>query len=227
MRHIREMYIYDMRPKSWLHAKRDVCMIWRDLREIAWYVGHDSFMCGTWLIHMWDRTNSYDSFTFEDLEMRRLYVAKRPVRTLDGDVPLFVRYDSFICGTWLIHIWDMTHPYVGHASFMSVTWLIHHWGVWWRRTLRCSTWLIYVLGMGNSYVGHDWFTCGTWLIHDSCMSIVPQMNQSFHTHEWVTLHIWTSHVTHMNESRHTYEWVTSHTWTSHITHMNESCPTYE
>ena len=53
--------------------------------------------------------------------IRRLYVTKRPVRTLDGDVPSYVRYDSFICGTWLIHIWDMTHPYVGHASFMSVT----------------------------------------------------------------------------------------------------------
>jgi len=31
----------------------------------------------------------------------------------------------------------------------------------------------------------------------------------------------------MNESRHTYEWVTSHIWMSHVTHMNESCHTSE
>jgi len=42
------------------------------------YVGHDSFICGTWLIHMWDMTHSY------------------------------VGHDSLICGTWLIHMWDMT-----------------------------------------------------------------------------------------------------------------------
>ena len=45
----------------------------------------------------------------------------------------------------------------------------------------------------------------------------------------------TCHVTHKNESRHTHviescrthDWVTSHVWMSHVAHMNESCPTYE
>jgi len=32
------------------------------------------------------------------------------------------------------------------------------------------------------------------------------MNKSYCTYEWVTSHIWMSHVTHMNESCHTYEW---------------------
>ena len=45
-------------------------------------------------------------------------------------------------------------------------------------------------------------------------------------HEWVTSHIWMSHVTHMNESWHTYEWVMSHIWMRHRTHMNESWHTW-
>jgi len=32
-------------------------------------------------------------------------------------VVLYVWHDSFICGTWLIHMWDMTHSYEGHDSF--------------------------------------------------------------------------------------------------------------
>jgi len=46
---------------------------------------------------------------------------------------------------------------------------------------------------------------------------------SCHTHEWVMLHTWMSHVTHMNESCHTDEWVMSHRWMDHITHMTHYC----
>ena len=71
-------------------------------------------------------------------------------------------------------------------------------------------------------------------VKDVSSSVVTHMNESCHTYERVTSHIWRSHVTHMNESvshmkelRHTYEGVASHIWTSHVTHMNESCHTYE
>ena len=37
----------------------------------------------------------------------------------------YVGHDSFICGTWPIHMCNMTHSYVGHDSFICVTWLIH------------------------------------------------------------------------------------------------------
>jgi len=30
-----------------------------------------------------------------------------------------------LCSPWLIHMCDMTHPYVWHDSFICVTWLIH------------------------------------------------------------------------------------------------------
>jgi len=36
----------------------------------------------------------------------------------------YVRHDSFIRVTWLIHMCDMTHSYVRHDSFIRVTWLI-------------------------------------------------------------------------------------------------------
>jgi len=52
------------------------------------------------------------------------------------------------------------------------------------------------------------------------------MNESWHTYEWVTSHIWMSHVTHVNESCHTYR-VMSHIWMSHVTHINQSRHTYE
>jgi len=37
-----------------------------------------------------------------------------------------VTHDSFICVTWLIHVCDMTHPYVWHNSFIYMTWLIYN-----------------------------------------------------------------------------------------------------
>jgi len=58
-------------------------------------VWHDSFICVTWRIHMWDMTH------------------------------LYVWHDSLICVTWLIHLCDMTHSYVWHDAFICVTWLIH------------------------------------------------------------------------------------------------------
>ena len=54
------------------------------------YVGHDSFICVTWLIHMCDMTHSY------------------------------VWHSSFICVTWLIHMWDMTHSYVWQSRRVHV-----------------------------------------------------------------------------------------------------------
>ena len=45
--------------------------------------------------------------------------------------------------------------------------------------------------------------------------------------EWVTSHMWTSHVTNMNKSCHVHRWSACccrcRLWMSHVTHMNESC----
>jgi len=54
-----------------------------------------------------------------------------------------------------------------------------------------------------------------------------QMDESYHTCEWVTSHIWEHHVTHTNKSYHTYEWDTFPSWMSHATHAKESYHTCE
>jgi hypothetical protein len=73
------------------------------------------------------------------------------------------------------------------------------------------------------------------------MSHVTSTNESHHTFEQFTSHVWMSHVTRlhesrptcrshdtrMNESRQTYEQITSHVWMSHTTRVNESCHTCE
>ena len=136
-------------------------------------VWHDSFTCVTWLIHTCDLTHShmwYDSFT----RVTRLIKACRHASrdSLEqARVPRNGRYktnlhDSYMCVTWLIHVWDvthicpdgvvymhtpqsdMTHSHVRHDSYMCVTWLITHTCVWhdsymWVTRLKhvCVTWL--------------------------------------------------------------------------------------
>jgi len=68
---------------------------------------------------------------------------------------------------------------------------------------------------------HEWVTSHTRTSH------VTHMNESRHTQERVMWHIWMSHVTHKNESCHTHGWVTSHTRTSHVTPTNASRHTHE
>jgi len=86
------------------------------------YVGHDSFICGTWLVDLWDMTISQ------------------------------VGHDSLICGTWLVHVWDMIPSYVGHDSFTRGTWLVHMCD-----SFMCGTWLINECNMTHLCMWHDSF----------------------------------------------------------------------
>jgi len=186
-------------------------------------VFNDSFICVTWLIHMCDMTHSHvwhDSFIWliHMCDMTHSHVW----------------HDSFICVTWLIHMRDMTHSHVWHDSVIRVTWLIHMCAM----TLSyvgqglyiCVTWLIHMCDV--TYL-HVW-----WLIHTcdmtysyawhaqscakergwgTCNSHDTRMNESRHTYEWVTSHIWTSEVAHSK----------THTWMSHGAHINQSYYTHE
>jgi len=62
-----------------------LCMTWL-MGNDSWFVGHASFLCRTCLVALWDMTHS------------------------------FVGHDSFLCMTWLISLWDMTHSFVWHDS---------------------------------------------------------------------------------------------------------------
>jgi len=61
--------------------------------------------------------------------------------------------DSSIRGTWLLHVWEMTH------DKWRCRWLYA-----WRDPCMCGTWLIYTWDMTHLCVGHDSFICGTWLM---------------------------------------------------------------
>jgi len=105
-----------------------------------------------------------------------------------------VRYDLFVCETWLIRMRDMTHSYVRHDSFTRETWLIHvcdvaaltrrtplwcvtqtkWWWIWdmthsymWRGSLNSSDAFVLCDITYITYlcVWHAWFICVSWLIH--------------------------------------------------------------
>jgi len=127
-----------------------------------------------------------------------------------------VRFDSFICVTWLIRMCDMTHSYVWHDSFTCVTWLIHmcdmtHSYVR-HDTLICVTWHTHMCDMTHSYVWHDSFICVTWLICVTCdVAFVMHLTKPcMHCIYGVISHICLSHVTRLFESCHTSVWVMSH-----------------
>ena len=86
-----------------------------------------------------------------------------------------MRHDSFICETWLIRTWDMTHSYVRHAAFL------------------CETWLVHMCDMTHSYVRRD--SCQRC---DSCQGVY---RDSF---VWGTCIIqkkeWVLHFSNMNDS---------------------------
>jgi len=132
------------------------------------YVWHDSFICVTWLIYMFDMTH------------------------------LHAWHDSFTCVTWLIHMCDMTHSYVWQNSFICVTRLtdvcvMTHSYVW-HDSSTILKWLVPIYhyipqlmhicdmthpyanpqhnhgsknarNMTRSYMGHDSFICVPWLTH--------------------------------------------------------------
>ena len=106
------------------------------------YVGHDPFMCGTWLIQVCGVIHSYN--LPEHIDFR---------------------------WSWLIHTWDMTHLFVGHDSFLYGTRLLHMWIIthswaWLNLHLQSgATWLIHVCDVTHPRLGHDSFMCGTYSIH--------------------------------------------------------------
>ena len=154
------------------------------------YVRHDSFVCETWLMHMWDMNHSY------------------------------VRHDSSICETWLIHMWDMTHSCDRHDSSIltlslqrrsSLMWLnscdsfmcvmgpiglLHMCDVTHTQVRHDSSILTNRLQRRQSYVCHDSFICETWLIHICAMThmtharVVRCMILLIHTWDMTHSYVW-------------------------------------
>ena len=131
--------------------------------------------------------------------------------------------------------WIMTHIWVRHVRYsiwlerwcskkntsteLHLEWRTCEYGVWhiWREYgCSCKTFTI---------SSRKWVMSHVWRFRG--VRHVTHVNESCHTYEWVTSHMWISPVTHVDKSYHTYEWVMSHLWMGHVIHMNGPCHTYE
>ena len=138
---------------------------WRHHTHTHSWGSHDSFMCVPWLIHVYSWL--IDMFLYQSKKKNYITVVS------SGNT-------GITCGTWLIHMCDMTHWYVWHDSFLCVTWLIHmcdmtHSYVW-HDSFICVTWLIHMCDMTHSYVWHDSFICAAYVWYDSFIYVTWLIN---------------------------------------------------
>jgi len=76
------------------------------------YERHKSFICETWLIHMWKRIHPSFSCCCVYSPSSRIaapyFMWDKHIHMCDMTHSC-MRHDAFMYETWLIHMWDMTH----------------------------------------------------------------------------------------------------------------------
>jgi len=141
-----------------------------------WVASLDGFTHETWLIHV----KKHDSYMYDDTYISKtwlIHVNQSCLVIHTRFVPTYsyVGQASYISvarlfwewsnmdrqkyvghRTWLIHIWDMKHSYMGHDWFIYGTWLIHLCDM-----IHCR-WSNMVRQL---YVGHDSFICVERIFH--------------------------------------------------------------
>ena len=150
------------------------------------HVGHDSFICGTWLIYTWDMTHSHvghDSFI---CGIYAWYRAAQTREAVHGDGSLFIadgektfknrgRWHAAVweleivmpnaCVAWLVSMCDVTHGFVQRAREyvpreMCDVCDVTHWDEC-HDSFVCVRWLDLMWG-GLEIVMLD--VCVTWLV---------------------------------------------------------------
>jgi len=110
---------YDSFIRDMTHSYGTWLMCAWDMTHVC--VGHDSFVCGTLLIHTW--RDSYVIWLICD--MTHSYVTWL----------IHMGHDSCVCGTWTMCVWDMTRLFVGlyscirdetrsHVTYIISLWLV-------------------------------------------------------------------------------------------------------
>jgi len=136
-----------------------------------------SFICGKWFIHMGHYFYTFHIYPTQLDILKTKRISWRLIHMWDM-THLYVGHASFICGTW--HMWDMTDLYVGHASFICG-----------HDSFICGTWIIDMWDMTHLYVGHELFICGMWDMnqlyvgHDSFVCgtwIIPKWDMTHTPH---------------------------------------------
>ena len=125
----------------------------------------------------------------QKMTYKKPFYASSPPSIIHTNKPLWSDSEnlvnkSFICGTRLTHMCDMTHSHFGHKLFVCVTWLTHmcvviRSYVWHdsfmsvthscvcRKLFHCLKWLHFLRAscdMTHPYVWHDSFTWVMWQI---------------------------------------------------------------
>jgi len=166
------------------------------------YVWYDSFICVAWL-HPYDMTRS---FVWHEL-------------FLCGVTYSYVWYDSCICAAWLPTVCigccvnKSTDSYLRHDSFIRLTWLIHVS----RDSFIRVTWLLHMCGVTHVSGSVDcrWnheLMFDTWLNFESIMTPLyvrdtPLMRVTRHIHVCdSTIH--TCDMSHTYLWKNTFDWVT-------------------
>jgi len=207
-------------------------------------VGHDSFLCATWLIRMFDVTHSYARHTF--VYMWDMTHLTYPSTSAQRGAAVW--YVSFVCEAWIIpharH--DLFIRETGcisnarHNSFLRETWLIPTWDM---MHSKCKTWLIPMwdisrfksetsdmtrltylsTSMSDSCVRHYLFICETWQRHDWDMTDFWYLSTSAQRgcavwHDSFLCVTWLIHMCDVTHSHVRQETFIIETW--HISHTS-------
>ena len=120
------------------------------------YVGHDSFLRGRWSVCTWDTIRFMcGTWPFHSCVGR------------EGDFELLDLKDSFARERWFVHVWNLTpslFDVYAPFHFSSVQTFLYMGN----DSFIGGTWLLQIFDVNAPFPFLEWkdsFICGTWLVH--------------------------------------------------------------